>query len=355
MFVDELVVEIQAGSGGNGCMSFRREKYVPKGGPDGGDGGDGGDIVFVGDASENNLLKVRAKQHYRAERGVHGKGKKMHGRTGESCEIKVPVGTIIRHAETGELLGEVLQDGQRAVIQKGGRGGRGNARFVTATNRAPRYCEEGEQIEPFRVRLELKMIADVAIVGFPNAGKSTLISRISSATPRIEDYAFTTLHPNLGVVTYDQFSSFVVADIPGLIEGAADGKGLGIRFLRHIERTRMLLHLLDGAEPHGSLLKELETIRGEIRRFNDRMLDRAYLVVVNKMDALHQDADLDELEGWCKAHDVPLFRISAVDGTGLRDLVEQTGRMVAAIPPIPGVMETAEAESVDKKAYLDEV
>ncbi len=355
MFVDELVIEIQAGSGGNGCMSFRREKYVPKGGPDGGDGGDGGDIVFVGDASENNLLKVRGKQHYRAERGVHGKGKKMHGRTGESCEITVPVGTIIRHAETGELLGEILRDEQRAVIQKGGRGGRGNARFVSATNRAPRFCEEGEQIEAFRVRLELKMIADVAIVGFPNAGKSTLISRISSATPRIEDYAFTTLHPNLGVVTYDRFSSFVVADIPGLIEGAADGKGLGIRFLRHIERTRMLLHLLDGAEPNGSLLRELETIRAEIRRFNDKMLDRAYVVVVNKMDALNREADLDELDAWCTSHDVPLFRISAVDGTGLKELVEHTGRMVASIPPIPGVMEAAEAEIVDKKAYLDEV
>ena len=357
MFVDHLVVEIQAGCGGNGCCSFRREKYVPRGGPDGGDGGDGGSIILTGDTSQNSLIKVRARQHYRAERGVHGMGKNMHGRNGTDCEIKVPVGTVVRNAETGELLAEILKDGQQAVIQQGGRGGRGNARFATSTNRAPRYHETGEEVLPFRIRMELKLIADVAIVGFPNAGKSTLISRISSATPRIDDYEFTTLHPNLGVVRYDDFKTFVVADIPGLIEGAAEGKGLGIRFLRHIERTRMLLHLLDGADPHGSPVEELAIIREEIGKFNPDMLERKWMVAVNKMDALNPDTDLDQLEQTCRAQGVDMFRISGVTGEGLDQLVRRIGSAVEQIPPLPGTAEEQSAtdEQEDKRSYLDEV
>lgn len=357
MFVDQLVVEIQAGSGGNGCSSFRREKYVAKGGPDGGDGGNGGSVVLIGDRSQNSLVKVRARQHYRAERGVHGMGKNMHGRTGEDCEIMVPVGTIVHNVETGELMAEVMEDGQQVVIQRGGHGGRGNARFATSTNRAPRYREPGEEILPIKIRMELKLIADVAIVGFPNAGKSTLISRISSATPKIEDYEFTTLHPNLGVVQYEDYKTFVVADIPGLIEGAAEGRGLGIRFLRHIERTRMLLHLLDGAGPHGSLVSELDVIRREIRKFNPDMLDRTWMVAVNKMDAVHPEADLDELEAHCREQGVPFFAISGVTGQGIDALVRELGQAVEKIPPMPGIMEqeSGEIKKEDKRSYLDEV
>ena len=357
MFVDQLVVEIQAGSGGNGCCSFRREKYVPRGGPDGGDGGYGGAIVLVGDRSQNSLIKVRARQHYRAERGVHGMGKNMHGRNGMDCEIKVPVGTLVREEETGELLAEILTDGQRVVVQAGGSGGKGNARFVSSTNRAPRHHEPGEEILPFKIRLELKLIADVAIVGFPNAGKSTLISRISSATPRIEEYAFTTLHPNLGVVRYDEYKTFVVADIPGLIEGAAEGKGLGVRFLRHIERTRMLLHLLDGADPHGSPVDELAVIRREIGKFNPDMLNRRWVVAVNKMDACHPEADLDALEKACGDQNVRLFRISGATGEGIRDLVNELGHAVERIPPLPGIMDDPDRTLTlpEKRSFLDEV
>ncbi len=358
MFVDEMKMIVQAGSGGNGCVSFRREKYVPKGGPDGGDGGDGGDVIFEGHAGMNSLTRLRQRQHYRGERGEHGKGKDMHGRNGSSCIIKVPMGTIVRDAETGELLAEILENGQQVVIQKGGRGGKGNARFSTATDRAPRYAEEGQLIEPIRIRLELKLIADVALVGFPNAGKSTLISRISSARPKVDEYEFTTLHPNLGVVTYDDFKSFLVADIPGLIEGAAEGRGLGVKFLRHIERTRVLLHLLDGSTPHGSLINEFETIRKEVKKFNPDMLNRHYAVAVNKMDSLFSENELDEIKQFCQEKQIPFFQISAVTGEGLDKMIPKLGHLVEASRPAPTTTEELhqKTEAPDRKTlFLNEV
>ncbi len=356
MFVDEMKMIIQAGSGGNGCVSFRREKYVPKGGPDGGDGGNGGDVVFVGDSGLNSLTRLRQRQHYRGERGEHGKGKDMHGRNGRPCIIKVPIGTIVREAETGEVLAEILDDGQQVVIQKGGRGGKGNARFSTATNRAPRYAEDGQLIDPMHIRLELKLIADIALVGFPNAGKSTLISRISSARPKIDEYEFTTLYPNLGVVPYDDFKSFLVADIPGLIEGASEGRGLGIKFLRHIERTRILLHLLDGATPHGSLVQEFETIRKEIKKFNSDMLNRRFAVAVNKMDSLFSSEYLDEIARVCAESRIPFFRISAVTGDGLEKMISALGRMIEQASPVQMEPKTAQqAPEGEKEFFLDEV
>ncbi len=356
MFVDELKMVIQAGSGGNGCMSFRREKYVPKGGPDGGDGGDGGDVIFEGHADINSLTRLRQRQHYRGERGEHGKGKDMHGRNGRPCIVKVPIGTIVRDSETGELLAEILEDKQQIVVQKGGRGGKGNARFSTATNRAPRYSEDGQLIEPINIRLELKLIADVALVGYPNVGKSTLISHISSARPKIDAYEFTTLHPNLGVVSYDDFKSFLVADIPGLIEGAAEGRGLGIKFLRHIERTRILLHLLDGASPHGSLIEEFETIREEVKKFNSDMLNRHFVVAVNKMDSLASQEELKKFDQFCRDKQIPLFRISAVTGEGLKVMISELGHLVEAARPTPTTRETVQPEEPDRKNYfLNEV
>jgi len=357
MFVDEMKMVIQAGSGGNGCMSFRREKYVPKGGPDGGDGGDGGDVIFEGHAGMNSLTRLRQRQHYRGERGEHGKGKDMHGRNGLPCVVKVPIGTIVRDAETAELLAEILEDGQQVVIQKGGRGGKGNARFSSATNRAPRYSENGHLVEPIAIRLELKLIADVALVGYPNAGKSTLISRISSARPKVDEYEFTTLHPNLGVVSYDDFKSFLVADIPGLIEGAAEGRGLGIKFLRHIERTRILLHLLDGATPHGSLVEEFQTIREEVKKFNPDMLNRHFAVAVNKMDSLGSQDGLEEISQFCLENQIPLFLISAVTGEGLEKLVPELGHMVESSRPAPTTRELIQPEEEPslKNDFLNEV
>ncbi len=356
MFKDELKIWIKAGDGGNGCLSFRREKFVPKGGPDGGDGGDGGDIILEGDSSLNTFNKLRYRQHYKAERGEHGKGKNMHGKNGEPCIIKVPLGTIVKIEETGEIIGEILEDGQRLVVQKGGKGGRGNARFATSTNRAPRYFEEGEKIEPVRLKLELKLIADVSIVGFPNAGKSTLISKISNARPKIADYKFTTLHPNLGIVEYGNFKSFVIADVPGLIEGASEGKGLGTRFLKHIERTRVLLHLIDGATPEKTYLEDFYAIRKEIEKFNPEILEKRYVIAVNKIDALCCFEDLKEIENFAKEKKIPFFLISAVTGEGLEKFVEGLGSVVEEVKvKEPEKKLESKENKKEKLDFLDEV
>ncbi len=356
MFKDELKIWVKAGDGGNGCLSFRREKFIPKGGPDGGDGGDGGDIIFEGDSSLNTFNKLRYRQHYKAERGEHGKGKNMHGKNGEHCIIKVPLGTIVKIEETGEIIGEILEDGQRLVVQKGGKGGRGNARFATSTNRAPRYFEEGEKIEPIRLKLELKLIADVSIVGFPNAGKSTLISKISNAKPKIADYKFTTLHPNLGIVEYGGFKSFVIADVPGLIEGASEGRGLGTRFLKHVERTRVLLHLIDGAIPEKSYLEDFLAIRREIENFNAKILEKRYVIAVNKKDSLCCPDQLEEIRNYAEQKNVPFFLISAVSGEGLEQLKTSLGSLVEQVKKEKIEEKTKEKTSYDiKKSFLDEV
>ncbi|BBB32030.1 GTP-binding protein [Thermotomaculum hydrothermale] len=354
MFKDELKIWVKAGDGGNGCLSFRREKFIPKGGPDGGDGGDGGDVILEGDASLNTFNKLRYRQHYKAERGEHGKGKNMHGKNGEPCIIKVPLGTIVKLFDTGEIIGEILEDGQRLVVQKGGKGGRGNARFATSTNRAPRHFEEGEKVEPIRLKLELKLIADVSIVGYPNAGKSTLISKISNAKPKIADYKFTTLHPNLGIVEYGSFKSFVIADVPGLIDGASEGRGLGTRFLKHIERTRVLLHLIDGASPENDYLSDFLAIRKEIEKFNPEILKKHFVIAVNKADSLCCKDDLEKIKAFAKENNIPIFIISAVTGEGLNELVNELGSIVESVKGRE-IKEEVVKEKNEKLDFLDEV
>ena len=312
MFIDHAKILVKAGYGGNGCLSFRREKFVARGGPNGGDGGDGGDVVFRADQNLSTLMDLRYKQQYKAKRGHHGQGKDMHGRNGEEIEIRVPLGTVIKDAETGEVLADLTTDGQREVVARGGRGGRGNARFATATNQAPRYFEEGTAGEEKTLQVELKLIADVGLVGFPNAGKSTLLSRLSSAHPRIADYPFTTLKPALGIVSTAEFDSFVMADLPGLIEGAHEGKGLGFQFLRHIERTRVLLFLIECTRPDPE--DDLAALREELRLFSPKLMEKPWLVALTKMDIL-SEAERAEISLSDAVH------ISAVAGIGLKELV----------------------------------
>ncbi len=321
MFVDLARIYARSGDGGNGCKSFRREKYVPRGGPDGGDGGDGGDVVFVVDPRLNTLLDCRYRQHVRADRGAHGMGKKRTGKRGRDAELRVPSGTVVRDAQTGDLLADLTADGQRAVLLKGGRGGRGNARFATPTNRAPERADPGGKGQERTLELELKLIADVGLVGHPNAGKSTLLSRISAANPKVADYPFTTRHPNLGIVRLEDFDSFVVADIPGLIDGAHRGKGLGFQFLRHIERTRVLLFLIDVSSP--SPEGDLQALQKELACFNPDLLKKPTLIAASKIDLLPPQArQAPHLGGRAD------LAISSATGEGLRDLVGRLGERV---------------------------
>ncbi len=284
-FIDETSIEVQGGAGGNGCIAFRREKYVAKGGPSGGDGGHGGSVILVGEPGRNTLYHLRFRQLYRAERGRHGEGSKCSGRSGQDLEIQVPLGTVVRDTESGEFLGEVVNGGERLVVAAGGRGGRGNARFATATRQAPDFAQDGRDGVERRLRLELKLLADVGVVGLPNAGKSTLISVLSAARPKIADYPFTTLVPQLGVVARGEIDEpFVVADLPGLIAGAAQGAGLGSRFLRHVERCRVILHLVDLSYGETGLREEVETIEAELRAFDPGILERPRLLVGSKLD-----------------------------------------------------------------------
>src|SRR5512132_3554835 len=285
MFVDEIDVFVKGGDGGAGCISFRRESYVPRGGPDGGDGGAGGDIILEADRSITTLLDFHYRRHYTAERGQHGKGANKQGKSGADTVLRVPLGTIVSDRDRGEPLGDLTTPGQRLLVARGARGGRGNARFVSSTNRAPRRADLGRAGEERWIHLELKLLADVGVVGFPNAGKSTLVSRLSAATPKIADYPFTTLAPSLGIVRVDTERSFVIADLPGLIQGAAEGKGLGHQFLRHTERTRLLLHVLDldpqtGRDP----LEDFEIINDELRRYSEELAARPQIVTVNKVE-----------------------------------------------------------------------
>lgn len=322
MFLDRAVIEITAGQGGNGCCAFRREKYVPRGGPSGGDGGDGGSVWLVVDPQRATLRDFRYRQHFKGNRGMHGEGSNRSGRSGEDLLIPVPPGTVVRDADTEELLDDLKEAGQRVLIARGGRGGRGNARFATSTNQAPRRCDPGEPGEARRIRLELKLIADVGLVGFPNVGKSTLLARISDAQPKIADYPFTTLSPNLGVVNLSDFRQFVVADIPGILEGAHEGKGLGLTFLRHIERTRVLLFLVDltSPDPAGDLAK----LRDELAHYGSGLVDRPFRVVLTKADVSPDPRVPDALGG---RDDVRV--ISAVRGDGVADLLEKVWAMVA--------------------------
>ncbi len=321
-FVDEAKIYIRSGDGGKGCVSFRREKYVPRGGPDGGDGGKGGDIVAKASRNHRTLLDMQYNQHHIAKRGGHGSGSNKTGKDAEDLEIIVPVGTIISDAETGEILADLMEDGQQNIIAKGGIGGRGNARFATSTNRAPRYAQDGIPGEERWIHLELKLLADVGITGLPNVGKSTFISRISAAKPKIADYPFTTLKPNLGIVKFSDYESFAVADIPGLIEGAHRGAGLGIKFLRHIERTSLLLHIIDiSKEDYVSGWKDFTTVNNELVSFSPAMIEKPQIVAINKTDLpvtkerLQAERETFEKEG------ITIFPISAVTGEGIKALM----------------------------------
>jgi len=325
-FLDRAKIFVRGGDGGNGVTAFRREKFVPRGGPSGGDGGRGGDVYLESTDQLNTLLHFRLNPEYKAERGRHGEGDKRHGRSADDLVVPVPVGTSVFDAETGELLHDFSKVGERVLIAPGGRGGLGNAQFATSTNRAPRYHQEGKPGVARYLQLELKLIADVGLVGFPNAGKSTLISRISAARPKIADYPFTTLEPNLGVVDRGEYKSFVVADIPGLIEGASQGAGLGHDFLRHIERTRLLLHLIDVSDmPDRDPVADFYKINHELRQHSEALMQKPQIVVATKIDAMTDQRPLEQLREMCEREGLAFFPISAVAGTGIDKLVYAVG------------------------------
>ena len=321
MFIDEVRILVKAGDGGNGCMAFRREKYVPHGGPSGGDGGRGGDVVLAADPHENTLLKYRFNPEHKAERGRHGEGSNRTGAEGHSIQLDVPVGTVVYDESTGERLCDFTEPGQSFTVARGGRGGKGNARFATSTHQAPTEHTPGTPGDEKRLRMELKLLADVGLVGFPNAGKSTLISRISAARPKIAAYPFTTLEPNLGVAQFADFRSFVVADIPGLIEGAHLGHGLGIQFLRHIERTRLLAHLVDVSDATGrDPVRDFETVMEELASFSDELAAKPMIVVAAKMDAAQDPERVARLRDLAKSRGLAFFEISSVTGQGIDNL-----------------------------------
>ncbi len=351
MFVDEVDIHVTAGNGGRGCLSFRREKFIPRGGPDGGDGGGGGSVYIVATSAKNTLVDFRFHPEFEARGGQHGQGSNKTGFTADDLEIAVPVGTLV-FEKTADMdegwhpTADLAEVGQRVLVAKGGRGGRGNARFVSSTNRAPRRTEPGETGEEKRLRLQLKLLADVGLVGFPNVGKSTLISRISAARPKIADYPFTTLIPNLGVVSLSEDRSFVVADVPGLIEGAHTGHGLGHQFLRHIERTKVLVHLVDVSGASGrDPVEDFDTIREELRLFDEKVAAKPQIVVANKMDALDDPDRLRRLEARVSHVGLPFHRISAATGEGVGPLLEALWREIVVVrAPVADALRAASAD-----------
>ncbi len=352
MFLDEVIIYCKAGNGGDGCVGFHREKYVQKGGPDGGDGGKGGSIYVQADAGMTTLIDFRYKQHYRAENGLPGAGKNMFGQRGQDMVIKVPRGTVVYDAESGGILADAFNPDEKILLLQGGRGGRGNARFATPVKRSPAFAENGEKTIERKIRLELKTIADVGLVGFPNVGKSTLLSVISAAKPKIADYPFTTLTPNLGVVRHFD-GSFVVADIPGLIEGAAEGQGLGHKFLRHVERVRLIVHVVDvsgadGREP----VEDYRIIRNELKRYSERLYELPEIIVANKCDALQDGETLTALK---EAVGCPVLSVSAVTRQGVKELLDAvTLRLKELPPPEPIHFTKYEYEAVDKDSVIIE-
>src|SRR6266851_5106063 len=355
MFIDEAKIRVKAGDGGNGCMAFRREKFVPRGGPSGGDGGKGGDIIMESSERHNTLVHFRFNPEYKAQRGRHGEGSNKTGREGEDVLLKVPVGTIVYDDNTGEKVFDFTGPDQRIVIARGGRGGRGNARFATSVHQAPREHEAGRPGEEHTYRLELKLLADVGIVGYPNAGKSTLISRISAARPKIADYPFTTLEPNLGVVAVGdalQGRSFVVADIPGLIEGAHLGAGLGTQFLRHIERTRLLVHLVDVSDASGrpDPAKDFEVIMGELQSYAAGLETKPMIVAASKCDVANK-IKLAKLKKFCKKNTLELFPISAVTGKGIDELKYA---IAEKLEEVKANLQSDEASQKDSTSVVDE-
>jgi len=341
-FVDEAVIHVKAGNGGNGCVAFRREKFVPRGGPAGGDGGRGGHVILLADPSVKTLVDLHLQRTYKAENGQHGQGSNKHGADGKDLVIRVPVGTVVYDAETGELIADLVKAGQRVIVARGGRGGRGNAAFATPTRQTPVFAELGEPGEERTLRLELKLLADVGIIGYPNVGKSTLISRISAARPKIADYPFTTLVPNLGTVRVDNFS-FVVADLPGLIEGAHRGVGLGHQFLRHAERTSLLLHMVDIAAVEGrDPICDFETINEELRLYSHELAKKPQIVVANKMDLPNAHENLRRCLPYWRERGYEVFAISALTGEGIEPLVYRMAELVKAMQPTAPLPEASE-------------
>jgi GTP-binding protein len=327
LFIDRVKIRVRGGHGGNGVTAFRREKFVPRGGPSGGDGGRGGDVWLEADSSVNTLLHLRYNPEHTAERGRHGEGSNRYGREGSDVVVRVPLGTQVFDGETGEFYCDLSEEGQRWLAAKGGRGGFGNSHFATSTNRAPRYHQEGSAGEERELQLELKLLADVGLVGFPNAGKSTLISTISAAKPKIADYPFTTLEPHLGVVDLGDYRTYVVADIPGLIEGAHEGAGLGDRFLRHLERTKLLLHLVDVSSVSGrDAVEDYETINRELAAYDERLAERPQLVVATKLDALDEPERLARLRERAQADGREFYEISSATRRGVDELVHAVAR-----------------------------
>lgn len=330
MFIDRAKIYVKAGDGGNGMSSFRREKFVPKGGPSGGDGGRGGDVVLVVDSNINTLIDFRYKRKFAAERGVNGQTKDMHGRGAESLLIKVPAGTIVRNEETGEVVADLTTDGQRVIVARGGRGGRGNARFVSSTHRAPTFAENGEPGESSTLLLELKLLADVGLVGYPSVGKSSIISQVSAAKPEVAAYHFTTLTPVLGVVRIDEGKSFVLADIPGLIEGAHEGVGLGHDFLRHIERTKIIIHVLDVSGLEGrDPIEDYVKINHELSLYNEKLSKRQQIVAANKMDLPEAQENFARVAEYMAKEGREIYPVSAATGEGLKKLMQRAGQLLA--------------------------
>jgi GTP-binding protein len=332
VFVDEIEIHVKGGDGGAGCISFRREKYVPFGGPDGGDGGSGGSVWIEADPALTTLLDYHYKRHYQAERGVHGKGANRHGAQGSDLVLRVPTGTVVSDRDSGEVLADLSAPGQRILAQAGAPGGRGNVRFASSTNRAPREADPGRYGEGRWLKLELKLLADVGVIGFPNAGKSTLVSRLSAAKPKIADYPFTTLAPALGIVRVDDERSFVIADLPGLIPGAAEGRGLGHQFLRHTERTRLLVHLVDLDPSNGrDPVEDVGVINAELSAYSESLAGRPQIIVANKVDLPETEMRQRALEVFCAGAGLPFVAISAATGAGLASL---RARLAAALEDI---------------------
>jgi len=333
MFIDYTKIIVKSGDGGNGAVTFRREKYVAAGGPDGGDGGKGGDVYFIVDKDANTLINFRYNKKFKAENGENGSGNRCYGKKGEDLYIKVPQGTVIKEADTGKVIADLSNEEQCELILPGGRGGKGNSHFATATRQAPRFAQAGEKGIEKEFILELKLLADVGLVGFPNVGKSTILSMVTSARPKIADYHFTTLEPNLGVVKTEYGDSFVIADIPGIIEGASEGIGLGLQFLRHIERTRLLLHVIDvsGSE-NRKPVEDFKAINEELKKYSTKLSSRKQIIVANKVDSLQDESLYNELEDLAKKENLEIFKVSAATGQGLKELLKRVSEVLKDLP-----------------------
>lgn len=346
MFTDYVKIIVKSGDGGDGAISFRREKYVAAGGPDGGDGGKGGDVYFQVDPDANTLIDFRYMKKFKAENGKNGEGANRYGKGGEDLYIKVPLGTIVKDAETGKVLADLCEKGQVEKVFPGGRGGKGNSHFATSTRQAPHFSQGGEKGIEKEIILELKLLADVGLIGFPNVGKSTFLSTVTSATPKIADYHFTTLEPNLGVVKSEYGASFVIADIPGIIEGASEGVGLGLQFLRHIERTRLLLHVVDASGVEGrNPVDDFNTINDELKKYSEKLSKRTQIIVASKADLIQDESKYKELEDLAKSKNMKIFKISSVTGEGVKELLDYVTETLKTLPK-ENLIEVEEMEKV---------